>query len=172
MPIYALGDSMPQVHVDAFVHPDAVVIGDVHVGPAASIWPNAVLRGDYGRITIGAGTSIQDGSVVHATAELATTIGADCVVGHLAHLECCSVEDHSLIGSQSVVLHEVVVRTRALVAASALVPNRMEVPTGQMAVGVPAKLRPNTMSDEELDRNVASYKANAARYRAELRRIG
>lgn len=172
MSIYALGDSMPEIHMEAFVHPDAVVIGDVHIGAGASVWPQAVLRGDYGRIRVGAGTSVQDGTVIHATAELATTIGADCVIGHLAHLECCTVEDHCLIGSQSVVLHEVVVRARALVAAGALVPNRMEVPTAQMAVGVPAKLRPNTMTVEELDRNVASYKANAQRYRAELRRIG
>lgn len=172
MSIYALGDAIPEIHPDAFVHPDAVVIGNVDIGAGASIWPNAVLRGDYGRISVGAGTSIQDGTVIHATAELATTIGADCVVGHLVHAECCTVEDHCLIGSHSVVLHEVTVRTRALVAASALVPNRMEVPTGQMAVGVPAKLRPNTMTDDELDRNVASYKANAARYHAELRRIG
>lgn len=172
MAIYALGSRIPEIHPDAFVHPDAVVIGDVHLGSGASVWPQAVLRGDYGRITVGAGTSVQDGSVVHATAELATVIGADCVVGHLAHLECCAIEDFCLVGSHSVVLHEAVVRSGGLVAASALVPNRMEVPSGQMAVGVPAKLRPNSMPADELARNVASYRANAARYRAELRRIG
>lgn len=171
MPIYALGTSEPDVHPDAFVHPDAVLIGDVVVGAHASIWPGAVLRGDYGHISIGAGTSVQDGSVVHATEAIATIIGADCVVGHLAHLECCTIEDRCLVGSHSVVLHEAVLRTGALVAAAALVPNRMEVPSGQMAVGVPAKLRPGSMPPEEIARNVASYKANALRYRAELRRI-
>ncbi|MBX7160158.1 MAG: gamma carbonic anhydrase family protein [Acidimicrobiia bacterium] len=171
MPIYALGTIEPDIHPDAFVHPDAVVIGDVVVGALASLWPGAVLRGDYGHISIGAGTSIQDGSVIHATAEIPTLVGADCVVGHLAHLECCTIEDRVLVGSQSVVLHEALVRTGALVAAAALVPNRMEVPSGQMAVGVPAKLRPNSMPAEEITRNVSSYKANALRYRSELRRI-
>lgn len=172
MAIYALGASIPEIHPDAFVHPDAVVIGDVRVGPGASVWPNAVLRGDYGSISVGEGTSVQDGSVVHATAELATSIGVDCVVGHLVHMECCTIEDFCLVGSHSVVLHEAVVRSGGLVAASALVPNRMEVPSGQMAVGVPAQLRPNSMPADELARNVASYRTNAARYRAELRRIG
>lgn len=172
MAIYLLGESMPEIHPDAFVHPDAVVIGNVKVGSGASIWPNAVLRGDYGHIGVGAGTSVQDGSVVHATAELSTLIGSDCVVGHLVHMECCTIEDHCLVGSHSVVLHEVVVRKGAVVAAGALVPNRMEVPSGQMAVGIPATLRPSSMPTDEIARNVASYKANAARYRAELRRIG
>lgn len=171
MPIYALGTREPAIHPDAFVHPDAVVIGDVVIAAGASIWPGAVLRGDYGHISIGAGTSVQDGSVVHATEAIPTVIGADCVVGHLAHLECCTVEDRCLVGSHSVVLHEVLMRTGALVAASALVPNRMEVPSGQMAVGVPARLRPASMPAEEIARNVASYKANAQRYREGLRRI-
>lgn len=172
MAIYALGDLVPQIDPTAFVHPDATVIGDVVIGPDSTIWPQAVLRGDYGRITVGARTSIQDGSVIHSTLIYPTVIGDDCVIGHLVHMECCTIEDHCLVGSHSVVLHEVVVRKGAVVAAGALVPNRMEVPSGQMAVGIPATLRPSSMPTDEIARNVASYKANAARYRAELRRIG
>ena len=115
MAVYALGDRVPDIHPDAYVHPDASVIGDVRIGAGSSIWPGAVLRGDYGTIIVGERTSIQDGTVVHATAEQATTIGNDCVVGHLAHLEGCTVEDRCLIGSGSVVLHDVVVRSGALV---------------------------------------------------------
>ncbi len=99
MAVYALGDLVPRIDPTAFVHPDATVVGDVVIGPESTIWPQAVLRGDYGNITIGARTSIQDGTVVHSTADLPTRIGDDCVVGHLAHVECCVIEDGALVGS-------------------------------------------------------------------------
>lgn len=99
MPIYALGDRVPTIDPTAFVHPDAVVIGDVHLGPESTVWPTAVLRGDHGTIRVGARTSIQDGTVIHCTADLPTVVGDECVVGHNAHLEGCTVEDHCLIGS-------------------------------------------------------------------------
>ena len=82
MPIYALGDRVPVIDPTAFVHPDAVIIGDVHIGSEASIWPTAVLRGDHGAIRVGAQTSVQDGTIVHCTSELDTVIGARCVIGH------------------------------------------------------------------------------------------
>ena len=171
MAIYALGDRVPKIDPAAFVHPDAVVIGDVVIEEEASIWPNAVLRGDYGHIEIGARTSIQDGSVVHATAELATIVGSDCVVGHIVHLEGCTIEPHSLVGSGSVVLHRAVVRSHALVGANAVVPNGMEVPSHAMALGVPATLRENAVREGSFAMAVAGYVANAKRYRSDLRRL-
>src|SRR5258706_6049672 len=148
MAIYALGSRVPEIHPDAFVHPDATVIGSVVIGAESSIWPRAVLRGDYGLITIGARTSIQDGSVIHATREFATVIGDDCVIGHLVHIECCTIENAALVGSGSIVLHRAIVRTNALVGAAALVPNDMEVPSGAMALGVPAKLRLDSVTPD------------------------
>ena len=171
MAVYALGERHPTIHADAFVHPDAVVIGDVTLGAESSVWPGAVLRGDYGTISVGARTSIQDGAVIHATAALATQIGADCVVGHLAHLEGCVVEDGALIGSGSIVLHEAVVRTGALVGAGAVVSGGTEVPGRAMALGVPAKIRPDAVAPDAFAANVAMYVDNARRYRAELRRL-
>ena len=171
MAIYALGAAVPDVHPEAWVHPDATVIGNVTIGPGSTVWPQAVLRGDYGWIRIGARTSIQDGTVIHCTAELPTVIGDDCVVGHLAHLECCTVEDRALIGTNSVVLHRATVRTHALVGASALVPNDMEVPSGAMALGVPATLRLDTVTPDMIDPNAANYVRNGRRYAAELRRL-
>lgn len=171
MALYALGEHVPTVHPDAFVHPDAVVIGRVDLGPESSVWPGAVLRGDYGEITVGARTSIQDGTVVHATAELPTRIGAECVVGHLAHLEGCLVEDRCLIGSGSVVLHQSIIRTGALVGAGAVVPNNLEVPGGAMAIGVPAKIRLDAVPAGSFAETVALYVANGHRYRANLRRL-
>ena len=171
MPVYALGDRVPDIHPDAYVHPDAVVIGAVTVGAEASIWPTAVLRADYGRIEVGARTSVQDGTVVHCTDELPTLIGAECVIGHNAHLEGATVEDGCLVGSGSVVLHRVVVRTGALVGAGAVVPNAMVVPSGCMALGVPAKLRPDAVRPGQFDDAVARYVANGRRFREELRTI-
>jgi carbonic anhydrase/acetyltransferase-like protein (isoleucine patch superfamily) len=171
MAIYALGDSVPDVHPEAFVHPDATVIGNVTIGAGSTIWPQAVLRGDYGRIEVGARTSIQDGTVVHCTEELPTIVGDDCVVGHLAHLECCIIEDGALVGSNSVVLHRAVVRTGALVGGSAFVPNDMEVPTGSMALGVPAKLKHDAVPPGMIAELAQGYVANGRRYLAGLRRL-
>ena len=171
MPVYALGDLAPRIHPSAYVHPDAVVIGDVELDEEASVWPGAVLRGDeLGGIRIGARTSIQDGTVIHCTEELTTVVGADCVVGHIVHLEGCTVEDGALVGNGAVVLHRAIVRTGALVGANAVVPNGMEVPTGAMALGVPARLREGAVdASTMIAPNVESYLHRARRYRDQLR---
>ena len=122
MAVYALGDAVPVIHPDAYVHPEATVIGAVTIGAEATVWPQAVLRGDSGRIVIGPRTSVQDGTVIHCTPQHPTLIGADCVIGHLAHIEGAVVEDVALVGNGSIVLHRVVVRTVALVGAGAVVP--------------------------------------------------
>ncbi|NUR29583.1 MAG: gamma carbonic anhydrase family protein [Catenulispora sp.] len=171
MAVYAIGDAVPEIHPEAYIHPDATVIGQVTVGAGSTVWPGAVLRGDYGTITIGDRTSIQDGTVVHATETLPTVIGSDCVVGHIAHLEGCVVEDGCLIGSGSVVLHRAVVRSGALVGAGAVVGNNVEVPARAMALGVPAKIREDAVKPGTFDDAVARYVANGKRYREELRRI-
>ena len=169
MPIYALGDREPTIHPDAYVHPDAVVIGDVRIGAESSIWPTAVLRGDYGTVIIGERTSIQDGAVIHAVDQYPTVIGDDCVIGHLAHLEGCVIHDRVLIGSGSIVLHEAVVNSGATVGAGAVVRNRMDVPANALAVGVPATIKLDVSGEESIVENAASYVANAARYKRDLR---
>jgi len=171
MALYALGDIAPQIDPDAFVHPECTVIGNVVIGAGATIWPQAVLRGDQSRIAIGARTSVQDGAVIHCTRELETIVGADCVIGHLAHLEGCTVEDGALIGTGSIVLHRAIVRSGALVGAAALVPNGMEVPSGAMALGVPAKLREGAVRPDQIKNPAQEYVRNWERYRNELRRV-
>ena len=171
VPVYALGDVEPRIHPDAFVHPDATVIGNVTIGAESTIWPQAVLRGDEGAIRIGDQTSIQDGSVIHCTAHLDTVVGNRVVVGHLVHLEGCTVEDRALVGNGSIVLHRVIVRTNALVGAGAVVLDGTEIPSGAMALGIPAKLRPDSVNADELDRLVESYLRKCRRYKAELRRL-
>jgi carbonic anhydrase/acetyltransferase-like protein (isoleucine patch superfamily) len=169
--IYALGGSAPDIASSVFVHPDATVIGNVTIGEGSSVWPQAVLRGDYGKIVVGARTNIQDGAVIHCTRELDTFIGDDCVIGHLAHLECCVVENGALVGTGSVVLHRACVHSGALVGAAALVPNGMDVPAGAIAVGVPAKIREDAADAADIARNAAEYARNAEHYVKELRRL-
>jgi carbonic anhydrase/acetyltransferase-like protein (isoleucine patch superfamily) len=167
VPIYALGDTAPTIDPTAYVHPDAVVIGDVRIGPESSVWPNAVLRGDNGHIEIGARTSIQDGTVIHCTPTEPTIIGDQCTIGHLAHLEGCVVGNLSLIGSGSVVLNGARIGDEALVAAGALVGPGKEVPSRHRALGVPAQVSP--LGEHIHERQSDSYVAKALRYRAELR---
>lgn len=171
MAVYALGELVPDIDSAAYVHPEAVIIGAVRLGPDATVWPGAVLRGDYGRIEVGARTSIQDGCVIHATAEFSTVIGTDCVVGHLAHLEGCVVADGCLIGSGSVVLHQAVVESGALVGAGAVVSNGTRVPARAMALGVPARIRPDAVPAGAFEDAVARYVANGRRYAGQLRRL-
>ena len=171
MAIYALGDVEPRIDPEAYVHPDATVIGNVTLGAGTTVWPQAVLRGDYGEIIVGARTSVQDGAVLHTTPLLPTVVGDDVVVGHLAHLECCTVHDGALIGTGSIVLHRAVIERGALVGAGAVVPNGLVVPSGAMALGVPAKIRTDSVDVEETLRNAAQYVRNGERYRKELRRV-
>lgn len=171
MALYALGEVEPRIHPTAFVHPDAVIIGDVEVGAESSVWPCAVLRGDNGGIRIGARTSIQDGTVVHCIPTRPTVVGDDCVIGHLVHLEGCTIEDASLVGNGSVVLHGAIVRSGALVGSNAVVPDGMEVPSGMMALGVPAKLREGSGKLDGILYAAGDYVRKGRRYRDELRRI-
>lgn len=172
MAIYALGDLEPTLGEGAWVHPDAVVIGNVTLGDGVSVWPTAVLRGDYGRIEVGAMSNIQDGSIIHCTAEEPTIIGEHCIVGHNAHVEGATIGDGALISSGSLVLNSSVIGAGAVVAAGCLIPPRFELPARRMAMGMPAKIREGYEVPEEfLEGNTAMYNANAQRYRSELRRL-
>ncbi len=171
MPIYALGEQVPDIHPDAYVHPDAIVIGSVTIGARSSIWPTAVLRGDDGEIIVGEDTSVQDGSILHTTPMWATTLGNHVTVGHNAHLEACFVEDKALIGSGSIVLHNARIGREAIVGAGAFVGNHKVVPPLAMALGVPATIKEDSVEPGHFDFGVLSYVHRAERYKAELRRL-
>ncbi len=171
MAVYALGDLTPVIHPTAYVHPLAVVIGNVTLGAEASVWPCAVLRGDDGAIRIGARSNVQDCAVIHCTDVHDTVVGEDCTIGHLAHLEGCVVEDRSLIGTSSVVLHNARIGPHALVGANATVPGGLVVPTDAMALGTPARIKPDALKPNQNMINAKIYVERARAYRDQLRRI-
>jgi carbonic anhydrase/acetyltransferase-like protein (isoleucine patch superfamily) len=170
--IYALDDDEPEIDETAYVAPDAVVIGRVTIGPEASVWPGAVLRGDHGYITVGARTSVQDGTIVHCTAQNPTVIGEDCVVGHNAHLEGCVIEAGCLIGSGSVTLNRAVVGRGSIVAAGAVVSEGFTVPPGSLVAGVPATVRRTGVDSRRTEVSARAYIETAKHHRTGLRRIG
>ncbi len=172
MAVYSLGDWSPRIHPNAYISPEATIIGHVVIGEQSSVWPGAVIRGDENLIDIGAFTSVQDGAVIHCTDQHPTIVGDWCTIGHLAHLEGCRVEDHALVGSGAIVLHDALIRSHALVGGAALVPGGMEVPQCAMALGVPAKLRLDAMAEGDNDVNAHKYVERGHHYRAELREVG
>jgi len=172
MAIYALGDVEPSIDPTAYVHPDAVVIGDVTIGPESSVWPTAVLRGDPGGIVIGARTSIQDGTVVHTTPMTPTRVGDECVIGHLVHLEGCTIGNGALVGSGAIVLNGAVLEDECLVGAGALVPGNLTVPARAMALGVPATLKLDAVRpDRHIRVGMEVYRERGRTYREQLRRL-
>lgn len=131
----------PNVHPGAFVAPTAVLIGDVTVEDGASVWFGAVLRGDFNRIVVGEGTSVQDNCVIHTNEDLPTTIGSNVTVGHLSLLEGCEIGDGALIGMGSIVLNRARIGRRAMLAAGSVVKEGGEVPDEVLAAGVPAQVK-------------------------------
>jgi carbonic anhydrase/acetyltransferase-like protein (isoleucine patch superfamily) len=169
--IYALDDDEPDIDELAYVAPEAVIIGRVTIGPQASVWPGAVLRGDHGSISVGARTSIQDGTIVHCTERWPTVIGDDCVVGHNAHLEGCVIEPWCLIGSGSVTLNRVVVHEGSIVAAGAVVSEGFVVPARSLVAGVPATIKRSGVDMTWTESAVKHYIETGRQHREGLRRI-
>ncbi len=131
----------PQVAPDAFIAPTAVLIGDVVVEEGASVWFGAVLRGDFDRIVVGAGSNVQDNCVLHTNEDLPTLIGSNVTVGHLSMLHGCVVEDGALIGMGSIVLDRARIGRRAMLAAGSVVNEGDEIPPEVLAAGAPAQVK-------------------------------
>lgn len=173
MPIYTLADKHPQLAPDAWVAPNATVIGDIRLAAGVSIWWNAVLRGDNDPIEIGANSNIQDGSVLHTDEGVPMRIGANVTVGHMVMMHGCTVGDGSLIGIGSIILNRAVIGRQCIVGANTLIPEGKVFPDRVLIVGSPGKVV-RELSDEEVARLAHSaehYVQNAARYRQELRAV-
>ncbi len=174
MAIYELDGQAPQVAESAWVADSAQVIGAVTLGPDASVWFGTVVRGDTEEITIGAGSNIQDASVLHADHGMPLVVGERVTVGHQVMLHGCTIGDESLIGIGAVILNGAKIGRNCLVGAGALVTEGKEFPDGSMILGSPAKVV-RQLSPEQIEglrRSAQHYIDNAQRFRASLRKLG
>lgn len=171
MALYQLGEHAPQLAAGAWVADGATVLGQVALGADASVWYGAVLRADNDRITIGARSNVQDGSVLHTDAGIPLIVGDDVTIGHQVMLHGCTVGDGSLIGIGSVVLNGARIGRHCLVGAKSLVTEGKEFPDGALIMGSPAKvvrmLTPEQI--EHLQFSAAHYVAQAQRHRGAVR---
>lgn len=166
--IYELDGIAPEIHPTAWIAPGARIIGKVRIGPGASVWFGAVLRGDNEWVTVGEGTNVQENAVLHTDIGYPLMIGANCTIGHLAMLHGCMVGEQSLIGMQATVLNGARVGSRCLIGAAALVTEGRLIADGSLVMGQPGKAV-RSLNDEEQARLLASargYQANARRFRA------
>jgi carbonic anhydrase/acetyltransferase-like protein (isoleucine patch superfamily) len=169
MPVHPFNGHLPRIDPSAFIAPGAQIIGDVSIGAESSVWYNCVVRGDVERITIGARSNIQDGSIVHVTTRThSTEIQDDVLIGHAAILHGCVLESFSFVGMGSLILDGCVLETDAMLAAGSLLPPGKRVPKGQLWTGRPAR-HSRDLSPQEIARNRAaaqSYARLAQLYRA------
>lgn len=157
-----------------YIAHNATVIGSVEIRDRASVWFNVVIRGDNDQITIGEGSNIQDGSVLHTDPGFELTIGSNVTVGHQAMLHGCMVGDGSLVGIGAVVLNGAKIGKGCLIGANALVPEGMEIPDGSLVVGSPAKVKRQLSEEQQqglLD-NAAHYVDNMRRYLKDFKQQG
>lgn len=173
MAIYELDGVAPRVAASAWVAENAQVMGDVVIGEGASVWFGTTVRGDTDTITIGAGSNIQDGSVLHTDEGVPMHIGRGVTVGHLVMLHGCTVGDNCLIGIGSVILNRAEIGANSIVGANSLVPEGKSYPERSLILGSPAKVvRP--LTDEEVARlqhSAAHYVKNAQRYARDLAQV-
>src|SRR6266581_1722683 len=158
MPLYTLGSKRPRVHPSAMIAPNATIIGDVVVGSRTSVWPGAVLRGDYGRIRVGANCSLQDNVVVHCSSQNPAVIGDGVTVAHSAIVHACRIGDECLIGAGAIIFDGAKVGTHCIIGVGSVVLEGRTIPPRSVAVGAPAKvMRKATDKDVRMIRE--SYRA-------------
>jgi carbonic anhydrase/acetyltransferase-like protein (isoleucine patch superfamily) len=171
--LYALGLLAPRVAGDAFIAPGAAIIADVVIAPQCGVWFGAVIRGDNGPVTIGAGTNIQDAALIHSLPGFPATIGELVSIGHHAIVHGCSIADRCLVGMQAVVMDRAAIASHTIIAAGALVPQGKSFPAGVLLKGSPARVA-RDLTDKEIrsiETNAREYIARRAYYAAALAEI-
>ncbi len=176
--ILALNGKAPKIHSSAFIAPGAKIIGDVEIGPDASIWYNCTVRGDVNRIVIGARSNLQDGSVVHCESPSArnpegypTLIGDDVLIGHLAMIHGCVLEDRAFVGLGAIVMDGCRIGSDAMLGAGAMLTPGKAIPAGQLWIGRPAVFQRDlpAIAIAEMRKGVAHYVENARRHAAAIK---
>lgn len=169
MPLYSFEGKSPSVHPTAFIAPSADLIGDVVVEAGASVWFGAVLRADFGRITVREGANVQDGSILHAASHGDVEIGPGATIGHGCVVHACTIGAEALIANHATVLDAATVGDRTLVGAGSLVTGGTEIPGGVLAIGTPARVMgpiEGTSAELWVAGNPAAYQELAQRYLA------
>jgi len=158
----------PRVHPEAFVHPLAIVLGDVTLGPRTSVWPTAVLRADSDRILIGAECSVQDATIIHVDPGIPVRIGDRVAIGHRAIVHGATIDSDTLIGMGAILLNGASIGSGSMIGAGAVIPEGMAVPPNSLVLGVPGRVvRETTAAERErIRRTVVAYVALQARHRA------
>jgi len=173
--LYTLGERRPVLPDDdsVFVAANACLIGSVELKRDSSVWFNAVLRADNDLITVGEGSNIQDGSVLHTDAGIRLTVGRNVTVGHKVMLHGCEIGDNCLIGINAVVLNHVKIGPNCLIGANALIPEGRDIPEGSLVLGSPGKIARELTPEEiaQIRHSGQHYVENARRYKSELRRL-
>ena len=174
MPLFSLGDKRVElVGTDHYIAYDATLVGSVTLLQAANVWFKVVIRAENDRITIGEGTNVQDGSVLHVDPGYPMRLGRDVTIGHKVMLHGCTVGDGALVGINSVVMNGARIGAGSLIGANSLIPEGKEIPEGVLVVGSPGKIvRELTAEQKASLRAIArGYVERAALYRRELRPI-
>ncbi|MBN1962644.1 MAG: gamma carbonic anhydrase family protein [Deltaproteobacteria bacterium] len=148
----------PQIDATAYIASSATIVGDVRIGPHASIWYNCVLRGDINSIEVGEASNIQDGSVVHLADDYGVKIGAYVTIGHMAMIHACSIADECLIGMHATILDGAEIGAQSIIGAHALVTQHTKIPPGSLVLGMPAKVVRQLTKDEILQLHVMAEK--------------
>lgn len=159
--------AVPDVHPDAFIAAGCAIIGDVRIAAGASVWFNSVLRGDVESIQVGRGSNLQDGTVVHADPGFPVLIGSDALIGHMALIHGCTIQDQGFVGMGAVVMNGAVIESSAMLAAGAMLTEGKIARSGQLWAGRPAKyMRDLTLSEiAGMMDGARHYQASAAAYR-------
>ncbi|MDN4504204.1 gamma carbonic anhydrase family protein [Alteromonadaceae bacterium BrNp21-10] len=167
---YAVDGRTPDIHPSTFIAPGAQIIGTVNLAENVSVWFNAVIRGDNDQITIGAGSNIQDGAILHTDEDIELEIGRGVTVGHKAMLHGCEIGEYSLIGINAVILNNAKIGRHCIIGANALVTEGMVIPDNSLVVGSPAKVIKTITADQAdlLKASAKHYVENAQRYKATL----
>lgn len=173
MTLYTLDGHAPEMDPDTWVAPDANVIGKVRLEAGASVWFGVTIRGDNELIHVGAGSNIQEGSVLHTDMGYPLTIGAGCTIGHMAMLHGCTLGDNVLIGMGATVLNGAVIGQNCLIGANALITEGKQIPDGSLVMGAPGRVvrQLDAAAIEGLRNSARGYQANMRRYRDGLRAL-
>ena len=171
MTLYALGSDAPQIHADTWVAPDANLIGKVVLEAGASVWFGSTLRADHEEIRVGAGSNVQENTVMHIDRGYPLAIGTNCTIGHKVMLHGCTIGNNTLIGMGATILNGAKIGNNCLIGAGALITEGKDIPDGSLVMGAPGKIvrQLDEQAIQMLEASALHYQDNMRRFRDEMK---